>query len=153
MRIGFTGTRRGMTSAQQLALTALLITQARATGHFEFHHGDCVGADAEADAIARSIRGHAVVTHPPDDDRLRAHCEEVFLARGKGLVGANRVMAPKAYLERNRDIVNDTEVLVACPETESETWRSGTWSTVRHARRTKKRVVVIRPDGTAVEEK
>lgn len=67
MRIGFTGTRRGMTEAQGLTLRALLATQ-HAT---EFHNGDCIGADAEAHDIAVAM-GCEVVIHPPIIDAERA---------------------------------------------------------------------------------
>ena len=43
MKLGFTGTRRGMTSDQQIRVT-LLVAE---LGPKEAHHGDCVGADAE----------------------------------------------------------------------------------------------------------
>ena len=65
--IGFTGTRYGMTVAQRRTLRSLL---ANGAGR-EFHHGDCVGADAEAHDIAVAL-GIEPVIHPPVIDILRA---------------------------------------------------------------------------------
>jgi len=44
---------------------------------------------------------------------------------------SEQIPAPKPYLTRNKDIVRDTEMLVAAPADETEVIRSGTWSTVR----------------------
>jgi hypothetical protein len=54
---------------------------------------------------------------------------------------------PKPYLARNRDILRATEMLVAAPAQDIEQLRSGTWSTVRFARKTGRVVWVILPGG------
>lgn len=139
MRIGFTGTRLGMSEAQSLAFTALMMTAVR-DHPVSFHHGDCVGADAQAHAVVRSLNGRVrpnIVVHPPTDDRLRAKCD------------GDLIRTPHDHLTRNKDIVDGTDLLIAAPETAEEVQRSGTWSTVRYARKTGKRVVVINPDGSA----
>ena len=51
---------------------------------------------------------------------------------------------PKPYLDRNRDIVDACEVLLATPDG-PERLRSGTWSTVRYARKIGKPVEVRLP--------
>jgi hypothetical protein len=58
---------------------------------------------------------------------------------------------PKPYLERNRDIVDSTELLIACPKDMTES-SGGTWATVRYARKQKKPIVVVWPDGSVTEE-
>jgi hypothetical protein len=130
MQIGFTGTRRGMTPEQKRALRELL----SAYHEVVLHHGDCIGADAEAHDIAIAI-GWAVVIHPPIKDTQRAW------------KSAPEVRAPKPYLSRNKDIVRETEILIAAPAEVMEHHRSGTWSTVRYAIRVESSVRVIRPDG------
>lgn len=137
MRVGFTGSRLGMTECQRLALTALFISLLRNVAS-EFHHGDCVGSDAEAHAIARTFKDLAIVVHPPTDSRLRANCQ------------GDRVLAPLEYLARNRAIVNSVDAMIATPAEEHEIMRSGTWSTIRYARAKRVSCHVIKPDGRVV---
>lgn len=141
MKIGFTGTQQGMTSDQELMLRNIvgeLVGEDVDEGApFEFHHGDCIGADAEAhDSMVMEYGVYcAVVIHPPTDEKKRAH-----------RVGAAE-RAPKPYLRRNEDIVSECSVLIATPAQDMEITRSGTWSTVRKARKLRKTVYVILPDG------
>lgn len=133
-RVGFTGTREGLTSAQRDALREVL----RALAPSVVAHGDCVGGDATAHAVARGL-GIAVELHPPSIAALRAWC-----AMREGEV----VCDPLPYLTRNCALVDATEVLVACPREEhGETLRSGTWACARYARRRNRLVVVVRPSG------
>lgn len=95
----------------------------------EFHHGDCVGADAEAHAIAVDL-GIPVVIHPPLDPKARAGCQSQYI----------RERHP--YVERNHHIVQETDYLIAAPKG-PEVTRSGTWATVRYAWLTDKPVKVL----------
>lgn len=133
-RVGFTGTQVGCTDAQTAALARTLVS----LGCTELAHGDCVGADETAHRVARAM-GAAVEMHPPADPRKRAFCE---MLRGE-------VVRPAGpYLVRNRAIVAATGVLVACPREEvGEEMRSGTWATVRAARKLNRPVAVVRPSG------
>ncbi len=63
-----------------------------------------------------------------------------------------RVLESKPYLERNRDIVDASEVLIACPSTREEVMRSGTWATVRYARKKGMKITLIFRDGTCEKE-
>ena len=53
----------------------------------------------------------------------------------------------KPYLDRNKDIVDETNILMACPNKAEEVQRSGTWSTVRYARKVGKAVLIVYPSG------
>lgn len=126
MKIGFTGSREGISERQAQQLEVLLI-DLQAT---EFHHGDCIGADAEAHAIAKRLGIHTTA-HPGNAPSMRAFCD------------ADEVRPAKAMLPRNWDIVSETELLIAAPAREEE-MRSGTWATVRYARKQKKRRYILR---------
>ena len=106
----------------------------------EFHHGDCVGADAEAHDIALGM-AFDIVTHPP-----------IVASKRAWKVGAIRTCAQRSDVARNKDIVRDTELLIAAPSEAEEQLRSGTWTTVRFARRKRRRIFIIHPDGTVVSE-
>ena len=132
--VGFTGTRRGMNEKQKKLLRSFLERLKWHCKAREFHHGDCVGADEEAHEIARES-SYYIVVHPPINPILRAFCE------------GNEVLDPKPYLVRNRDIVDSSDVLIACPYQEKEVLRSGTWATVRYARKRHKPIIIIFPSG------
>lgn len=129
--VGFTGTRDGMTTAQTESFWQ--INQKTCPGWF--HHGDCVGADADAHQIARR-KGLYIALHPPSDSSLRAFCDHDVTS------------GPKPYLVRNRDIVDASSVLVACPGTMKEEKFHRTWYTIRYALSIPSfPVVIIWPDG------
>lgn len=51
---------------------------------------------------------------------------------------------PKKPLNRNRDIVNECDLLIAVPtDPDNEELKSGTWATVRYARNNKKQIKFI----------
>ena len=133
MHLGFTGSRQGLTPAQQAVIIAILTDLAPTT----LHHGDCTGADAAVHAIAVNL-GIAVVIHPPTNSRLRAYC------------AAPDVLPPQPYLVRNAAIVAATAALLAAPNGPRRP-RSGTWFTVGKALAQGKRVIVVLLNGLRVE--
>lgn len=137
LHIAFTGTQRGTTEAQRNEVYRLL----ECSDASHFHHGDCVGADTEIDEIARAA-GYRIHIHPPENKAKRAFCE----VRPR----LDTVYPLKPYLARNRDIVDSGDTLIATPGEMVEQLRSGTWSTIRYARRQGKLVLVVLPDGSTV---
>lgn len=135
-KLGFTGTQHGMTEAQTTTLWLVLrANHLRNAGGIELHHGDCIGADAQAHDHAKEL-GMRVVIHPPTNPKKRAFKE-----------GADETLPPDEYLVRNRAIVDATTGLVGCPAEMEEQSRGGTWSTIRYAASRNKDVVIIFPDG------
>lgn len=130
-RIGFTGTREGMTELQKASLRKLLI-DLRADG---LHHGDCLGADAEAHDIALEL-GLCVYIHPPKDETHRAFCK-----------GACFVDEPATHFARNRKIVDSTDILIGASIAPHPLPKGGTWYTIDY-RLKKNSAYVIWPDGT-----
>ncbi len=128
--VGFTGTQAGMTTPQLQSFQALLQLVKSA----KLHHGDCIGADAQAHDTATNLE-MPIVIHPPLEDRKRA------------FKWSDVVRPARAYLDRNHDIVDETDVLLATPKESLEVLRSGTWATVRYAYKQGKLVLLILPDG------
>jgi len=135
--VGFSGTRDGMTAKQKATLKQLLDKLHEGQTTIWFRHGDCQGSDEQAHGIA-SRAGYNILIHPPDEERLRAHCE-----------GAFSVLEPKPYRERNLRIVEKSHILLACPKgLADEEPRSGTWATIRTANNLGVPVRVIMSDGS-----
>ncbi len=141
MNYGFSGTREGMTAQQKTAFRELLLNRGKPD---YFHHGGCVGADDEASAIVEELWGSAV---------LHAHLSTLINLRSKDAFIRSMVWtAQKPPLNRNRDIVDCSGLLIACPKTAAEKKLSDTWATIRYARKKKIGVIIITPDGYFLED-
>lgn len=138
--ISFTGTQQGMTQVQERRVGRLLVYR-KGEGEQFVHHGDCVGSDAQMHLLALKF-GYKVHLHPPDNPSKRAFCEE----------GVVRSWPMKPYLERNTDIAEAGDVLIATPKEYQEVLRSGTWSTIRRARKQWIPIFIIFPDGSRRDE-
>jgi predicted Rossmann fold nucleotide-binding protein DprA/Smf involved in DNA uptake len=128
-----------MLESQKNSLKGLLEAAVAIAGESEkviLHHGDCKGADAEAHEIALAA-GCEVIIHPPVKRAMRAYCQ-----------GARENLPFKDYLERDRCIVDSTIGIIAAPKSDKEERRSGTWYTVRYARKMNKRVYILSRDKT-----
>ena len=97
-------------------------------GVTELHHGDCTGWDHQSFMVADWLC-IKTVAHPPEDNRWHAETKSTV------------ILPAKPYLDRNKDIVNAVDFLIAAPDG-PEKMRSGTWSTVRYAKKTGKRGIV-----------
>lgn len=128
MKIGVTGTREGATLEQIDQVTEFL--QRHQGTDNEFHHGDCRGVDVQVAAIAREL-GYKIVCHPPLSDEQQ------------GFFGGDIVHEPKGYLQRDRNIVDSTEVLLVVPLQTEWQPKGGTWYTHDYAVKTKKPVEVF----------
>lgn len=135
MILGFTGTQQGMTLKQKERLSNIF-RNGKFTG---FRHGGCIGADEQAHylAIAHEV---PVWVHPGVDRKGNVS------RRGK-FEDAICVNVEKFYLDRNKDIVNESDIMVATPHGFEEELRSGTWATIRYARSVDRRGIIIWPDG------
>jgi hypothetical protein len=139
--IGFTGTKRGMTTKQWARVDSILrqfVQRGRVTAHL----GDHIGADCDFAGLCRTMGRDKImlVSHPPKDSHSRAFYQ-------------SDVERPAAgFAERTRDLVGESDLLIACPKEAQGEGRGGTWGVVRYARRRGKRVIVVRPDGVATME-
>lgn len=130
MRIGFTGTRDGMTEHQKRTVDDLLAFHQPDW----VHHGSCVGADYDFHQIARRL-SIKIKGHLPINTSLMAKLD------------FDDENEPKSYLKRNADIVNETDWLIACPKESSKQFKGGTWWTFHYANTRGLPITVIWPDG------
>lgn len=132
-----TGTRLGLTEPQ-FAEFCLNMPFWNPT---EFHHGDCVGADAE---IATFIRLEYPTT--------RIVCRPCTIIKARAYTEADETHDPVAPLDRNRLIVDSVDMMVAFPGRMVEEQRSGTWYTIRYARKQGVPRAIFWPDGTMTND-
>lgn len=133
MKIGFTGTQMGLSQKQKNKINHIF----NSGSITELHHGGCIGADAEAHgAVLELDHRIKIILHPPLDTSKSFHYAKST---------SDEVRPAKPYLERNKDIVDETELLVACPAQDHEVLRSGTWATIRYARKKGKEIKIYYP--------
>jgi hypothetical protein len=107
-------------------------------GYTEFHHGDAIGADAQAARIAKEL-GYRLVSHP-------GHPKDKNNTMYRAFTNFNdEVREAKLFGVRDHDIVDETDRMVATPVSSEEELRSGTWATIRYARKKGKPVEIIYP--------
>lgn len=149
INIGITGPRGGLSPAQRsFAMELMAKVVIDPTHQFTFHHGDCIGVDQQIHQLLLSWSITSIETHPPTKTRFRAFCgvyDDTTL-----------VHLPAPYLERDRNIVKASNVVIGFPNcSQEEAPRSGTWYTVQHAmvqyamaHNAGKVVLVVMPDGS-----
>lgn len=127
-----------MTTAQRAELERLL----RELVPSELHHGGAVGADRESHEIALRLGIPSVVVHPSNDV---ARTADLGVAPTTTVVTYLEARDP---LKRNKTIVRAADTLIAAPASATEQVRSGTWFTIRFARRSSDvEIIVLSPDG------
>lgn len=135
MRVGFTGTRWGMTGIQRVTVKRLLERLVPGGIGGLARHGLCYGADNDFHTIVRQLGGWRICGHPPSNPKSRVWllCDELW--------------PEKNYFIRNHDIVDNVDRLIGCPGGMEEELRSGTWECIRYARRVGRRLYIIWPNG------
>lgn len=128
MKIGFTGTREGLSEYQRGELIDWLILLQPT----EVYHGLCEGGDEEFHDLVRILFPDTcrIIGHPPLNKKYYSHrvCDEY--------------RKEKDYISRNHDIVDESDALIGCPKGE-EVLRSGTWATIRFCKKTGKECIII----------
>lgn len=136
MRVGVTATRAGITDHQKRQVETLFRQFYDIQGWMELHHGMCIGGDLQAHDIARNLFGSRVTIHGHAGviERYRASCDcDVYYE-------------PKWPPARNKDIVDAVQTMIALPGESEEVLRSGTWMTIRYARKVKRRMIIVYPE-------
>lgn len=108
----------------------------------EFHHGCCMGADEWAHKIVREA-GIPIVLHPPV-------CKDIVMEGLDDLMFEQGILfrADEEYIQRDKNIVDAVDELYGMSKSMNELQRSGTWATIRYAKKTQTPVVIVYPDGS-----
>lgn len=133
MKVAFTGTQKGLSVLQFRALWNRLEELKPSA----FIHGGCVGADEQADQIAVD-QGILRFIFPQSSNPLKRVSDAAFKKRIDvySMKQGNCVIMPaEPPLVRNVQIVKAGTILIACPKESNEVLRSGTWATIRQARK------------------
>lgn len=135
LSLGFTGTQEGMTIPQYQRVHMIVVNLKPSHAH----HGDCIGADAQFHDICRMC-GVYVIGHPGMDEfkrsPKRANCQ------------VDEVRPTYPYLLRNTYIVDAVDQMIGAPKGYEEELQSGTWSTIRKAKKKELTVYIVYPDGS-----
>lgn len=131
-KIGVTGTRSGCTEFQKMQIEGFLTHVALIHDFVELHHGDCVGVDAEVAKMAEKI-GIKIICHPPINPELRAYFK------------SDETREPYTYFKRNRNIVDECELLLVVPYQMEHQPNGGTWYTHDYAEKNDVSKIVFWP--------
>lgn len=136
--IGFTGTRAGMTREQKFAVLEIL----RDYDRFILRHGNAIGADEQVHTMVELFwPGTLIYCYP-----------STLVTTQSWRDRSNSPLAiwrePKDPLVRNKDIVDESKVLIATPHYTREERRSGTWHAIRYARKRGVYRFIVWPDGS-----
>lgn len=136
--LGITGTRNGF-NKEQLSTFETLINQLKEKYPTldTFHQGQCIGVDVKAAKILSE--SFKIISHPPTNQSLV----------GSSPVDESR--PKKGYFARNRDIVNESDIMIVVPAQMQHQNYGGTWYTHDYALEKKKPTYVIYPDGSLCE--
>ena len=134
--IGFSGTRNGGMSFEQISTIIRILDSCG--NYIIVNHGDCQGMDAEFHQLCIEYRNQhpdkkiVIRIFPPTIQTMRAHCD------------GDIMMSAQPYITRNKTILQYSSMLIACPKNKvQEELRSGTWSTIRQAKKLKIKTIIL----------
>lgn len=139
--VTFTGTRDGMSDHQLSELVRVLIKLGDPASAWPapttFIHGACMGADTQFGEVVWDLRsrhdGITVEVFPSTSLRTRRRADSDY------------EHPPAPPLVRDQSMVDRADLVIAAPRTPVEQTRSGTWTTVRMARRRLLPIILLAP--------
>jgi hypothetical protein len=138
----FTGTRSGMALRQKMVIRQMMTGSAlmEIRRVSRFLHGGCIGADAQFHVILKQMGLLSKVeVYPSDIPEFRDDLEAGY--------GILRIHEPSNPIARNKTMIGRAHSLLAAPREFQEVVRSGTWMTIREARKKGIPVLIVFPDG------
>lgn len=130
MRIGFTGTMEGMSQNQKNGIKAFLDSQKVID---KILHGGCIGADMDFHKMCEAHFTEVFPGHPWRDP-LNTETWGDF-------EDASLIHEPQQYHKRNRDIVDNSDIILATPYNNIR--KGGTWYTIGYAKKHKKTLIIF----------
>jgi len=138
LKLGITGSRYGFNENQFDNFYDIIEKLKLTFNIIEFHHGVCKGIDEQSHFIIRDlIIDCKIIGHSPENQSF------ISLKAFKDL---DIKYHKYPYLIRNKNIVDKVDLLIAIPNTNDEIIRSGTWSTIRYAKKKNKKIIIIYPN-------
>lgn len=137
MKLAFTGTQADMTINQYRFVDQWLYRYKAELSLIE--HGGCIGADTSFHTLCCEHGLAKLIEVWPSD---------IAGKQGKlSCPGSFKLHNPLPPLFRNQLMVRTCNTLLATPREIEEVLRSGTWATIRYARKLCKAIIIIQPDG------
>lgn len=142
--IAVTATRQGLTLQQKHTLEKLLdiLPRAETLTQFQVYHGAALGGDQQVAEIfhrRRAELGVSRIVAFPSDIPTQVSIRSLMLSDEK--------KEPAPPLARNATMVRDAWLVLAFPARATEEVRSGTWATIRNARRWGLYHMIVWPNG------
>jgi len=134
--VSFSGSQHGLTNKQEEELLGLLRQLKPELGI----HGACIGGDDIFDKLC-VMEGIDRLVFPSNHLAKRIPNQELLHRQPPRVT----IRPPKQALDRNRDIITAGDVLIACPRQQYEIVRSGTWTTIRAAKKVGMVVYILKP--------
>lgn len=135
-----------MTTQQKLVVIQVLNLRTP----LRVHHGACEGADRD---LWKLCRGHGLSTlaAPIPQTMWPSKQEQHDWAKSVQEEG-DVVEDIREPLRRNGIIAGRSDALLAIPKRDREELRSGTWMTIRFARKALRPILIVWPDGRTSKE-
>lgn len=129
MRIGFTGTRSGMSDLQKQSVIDFIKSKVIT----KIIHGGCIGADMDFHYICKDYYREVYPGHfknNPNDRTLQGN-----------YLDADLIHESQSHFKRNRDIVDNCDILIATPY--NNNGKGGTWYTINYAKKIGKPIIIF----------
>lgn len=145
MNIGFTGRRDGLSQEQHNALDKFLFKIKKENFNtITTIQGGCIGADEQFYHLSKVYDMYRI-TYP-------GHSAKDNTSLSFDYSDSNEIAISKTYFERNRNIVNDSYLMVACPYGDDFNKSGGTNYTINYSIKQGKKIYIILPDGKIINK-
>jgi len=151
MKVGFVGNQKEMSKQQKDTLIRIMKKLKHTYQNIDLHMGSAPGSDAEAFAIVVEnglvSRLFFYPSSNPDENAFDIEDPRDLEKKEIKLLRQNE----RTIFERNRNIVDTCDMIIAVPRETLEKRESETWMAIRYSKIQKKRLFTLYPDGKATK--